>query len=63
MRILAYQPAEAVEDHPVLVVEGRALDSDGYLAGRQPSFVDGFDPRDNLAALFVQNQRTKCRHG
>ena len=62
MRIISNQPAEALQDHPVLVVEVRALDRDGDVARRQLCLVYRFDPWDDLAALFMQYQSAETRH-
>ena len=57
MRVVAYQPADPLQDHPVLVIERRIFDRDRYLSSRQPILIDRFDSRDNLASLLVQYQR------
>src|SRR5438552_3362009 len=62
MRVIAHQPTGPLQDHPVLVIERRALDRDRDLTGRQPRFVDCLDARRHLAALLVQYQRAESAH-
>src|SRR5437868_2879802 len=62
MRVIAHQPTDPLQDHPVLVIERRALDRDRDLTGRQPRFVDCLDARRHLAALLVQYQRAESAH-
>src|SRR5262249_3891445 len=45
---------DPLQDHPILVVQGRAFDRDSDLACRQARLVERLDPRNDLAALLVQ---------
>src|SRR6516165_1290420 len=62
VRISPHQPPDALQDHPVLVIEGRTFDSDGDLARRQPLLIDRLDARNDFAAFLVQYQRAEARH-
>ena len=63
MRIGAHQPADPLQDHPVFVVERRILDRDSDLALRETRVFDILDMRGDLAALLVEDERAKRRHG
>src|SRR5207302_1286739 len=51
-----------LQNHPVLVVEGRAFDRDRDFTLRQPPFIDLLDSWDDLAAFFLQYQRAEGPH-
>src|SRR5579862_4273271 len=57
-----YHPTDPLQDHAVLVIEGRILDGDGHLACGKPRLVDVFEARRDPAALIVKNKPAKRSH-
>ncbi len=62
VRIFAHQPAEALEDQPVLVIERGVLDVDDDLAIRQRGMRQPLDLRADLAIGLAQHKRTELAH-
>src|SRR5258705_6149183 len=62
MRIAPHQAAEPLQDHPVLVVQGRALHRNGDLARRQAGLIDRLDLPGDLSAFLVQNECPEICH-
>src|SRR5512138_3235001 len=56
MRIIAHQPAEPVEDEPVLVVQRGILHAHRDVALRQPLLVELRDLRRDLAVFLGQQK-------
>src|SRR5690242_7446151 len=62
MRIISHQPPDPLQDHSILVVEGRVFHRNRNLTRRQALLLDRLDARKDLAALLVQHQCAEGRH-